>query len=250
MREPGMLQEFLDGGHVDAAVFALRPDYRAMLLAVDGLVPGASDQAGDALLQKAEAAARQALNGRKVEHVPHVAAWREAYRAFGAKPQRTRNSLEALLRRAASGLPRVNRLTDLYNAVSVLHQVPLGGEDLTRYAGAPRLVRATGAEPFDTVDDGAAVIEHPDPGEVVWCDDAGVTCRRWNWRQGRRTQLREDTTTALFILDALEPLADGALQAAAEDMAAQLAGLGPDVNVARRLIAAGATAERIRRDRP
>jgi DNA/RNA-binding domain of Phe-tRNA-synthetase-like protein len=32
--------------------------------------------------------------------------WREAYRAFGAKPQRTRNSLEALLRRVETGLPR------------------------------------------------------------------------------------------------------------------------------------------------
>jgi hypothetical protein len=40
-----MLQEFLAGGDVDAAVFALRPDYRVMLLAVDGLVPGPSDQA-------------------------------------------------------------------------------------------------------------------------------------------------------------------------------------------------------------
>jgi DNA/RNA-binding domain of Phe-tRNA-synthetase-like protein len=243
MPEHGMLQEFLDGGHVDAAVFTLRPDYRAMLLAVDGLVPGPSDQAGDALLQAAEAAAREALGDRPVEQLPHVAAWREAYRAFGAKPQRTRNSLEALLRRAASGLPRVNRLTDLYNAVSVLHEVPLGGEDLTRYAGAPRLVRATGKEPFDAVADGAAVIEHPDPGEVVWCDDDGVTCRRWNWRQGRRTQLGEDTTTALFILDALEPMADEALQSAAEDLATHLTRLGPDVRVARRLIAADITFE-------
>lgn len=173
-----MLEKFLGGGHVDAAVFALRPDYRAMLVAVGGLVPGPSDQASDALLRAAEAAAREALGGGPAEELPHVAAWREAYRAFGAKPQRTRNSLEALLRRAASGLPRVNRLTDLYNAVSVLHQVPLGGEDLTRYTGAPRLVRAAGDEPFDTVADGIAVIEHPDPGEVVWCDDAGVTCRR------------------------------------------------------------------------
>jgi hypothetical protein len=40
----------------------------------------------------------------------------------------------------------------------------------------------------------------------VWCDDAGVTCRRWNWRQARRTQLREDTSTALFILDALSSM--------------------------------------------
>jgi len=234
----GLLQEFLAGGRVDAAVFALRPDYRAMLLAVDGIVPGPSDQASDKLLQAAEAAAREALRGRPAEDLPQVAAWREAYRAFGAKPQRTRNSLEALLRRVPSGLPRVNRLTDLYNAISVRHQIPLGGEDLSRYTGAPRLVRATGIEPFDTAADGAAVIEHPDPGEVVWCDDAGVTCRRWNWRQARRTQLREDTTAALFILDALDPITDQALHAAADDLAAHLARLGPRVRALRCLIAA------------
>jgi DNA/RNA-binding domain of Phe-tRNA-synthetase-like protein len=234
-----MLEEFLAGGQVGAAVFALRPDYRAMLLAARGIVPGPGDQASDALLKTAEAAAAEALRDQPLEQLPHVAAWREAYRAFGAKPQRTRNSLEALLRRAASGLPRVNRLTDLYNAVSVLHQLPLGGEDLLRYAGAPRLVRATGEEPFDTVADGVPVTERPDPGEVVWCDEAGVTCRRWNWRQARRTQLRDDATTALFILDALSPLTDEELHAAADDLAAHLARLGPGVRVARRLIAAG-----------
>jgi hypothetical protein len=74
-----MLQEFLAGGQVDAAVFALRPDYRAMLLAVDGIVPGPSDQGSDALLQAAEEAAAGALRGRPVKQLPHVAAWREAY---------------------------------------------------------------------------------------------------------------------------------------------------------------------------
>jgi DNA/RNA-binding domain of Phe-tRNA-synthetase-like protein len=239
----GMLQEFLAGGYVDAAVSALRPDYRVMLLAVDGLVPGPSDQVSDELLRAAEAAAGELLRDRAVDQLPHVAAWREAYRAFGAKPQRTRNSLEALLRRAASGLPRVNRLTDLYNAVSVLHQVPLGGEDLTCYTGAPRLVRATGTEPFDTVADGSPVIEHPDPGEVVWCDDAGVTCRRWNWRQARRTQLGDHTTTALFILDALDPVTDEALHTVAEDLVSRLTLLGPDVRDARRRIAASTAPE-------
>jgi len=239
-----MLQDFLTGGYVDAAVFALRPDYRAMLLAAEGIVPGPSDQASDALLRAAQTAAREALRDRPAEELPHVAAWREAYRAFGAKPQRTRNSLEALLRRAPSGLPRVNRLTDLYNAVSVLHQIPLGGEDLTRYDGSPRLIRATGKEPFDTVADGTAVTEHPDPGEVVWCDAAGVTCRRWNWRQARRTQLREDTTAALFILDALDPLTDKELQAAADDLADHLARLGPDIRTVRRLLAAPAMSSR------
>ena len=236
MPDISMLQEFLAASQVDARVFALRPDYRVMLLAVDGLIPGPSDEASDALLQTAEAAAAYALRERPVDQIPHVAAWREAYRAFGAKPQRTRNSLEALLRRAASGLPRVNRLTDVYNAVSVLHQVPLGGEDLNRYIGAPRLIRAAGQELFDTVADGIVVIEHPDPGEVVWCDDSGVTCRRWNWRQGRRTALGDSTTTGLFILDALEPMTDEALHVAAEDLIANMTRLGTGVRVARRLI--------------
>jgi DNA/RNA-binding domain of Phe-tRNA-synthetase-like protein len=243
MSDAGMVQEFLAGAWVDAAVFALRPDYRVLLLTVDGIVPGPGDQASDALLQSAEAAAREALRGGPAEELPHVAAWREAYRAFGSKPQRTRNSLEALLRRAASGLPRVNRLTDCYNAVSVLHQIPLGGEDLARYTGPPRLIRAAGDEPFDTVADGIAVTEHPAAGEVVWCDDAGVTCRRWNWRQARRTQLREDTSTALFILDALDPVTGEALHAAADDLLAGLARFGPDVRAARRVIAADATSD-------
>jgi DNA/RNA-binding domain of Phe-tRNA-synthetase-like protein len=239
MPDIGSLAQFLAGGQVNDGVFELRPDYRAMLLAVGGLIPGPSDKASDDLLQAAEAAARDALRDRPAEQLPHVAAWREAYRAFGAKPQRTRNSLEALLRRAAAGLPRVNRLTDIYNAVSVLHQVPVGGEDLTRYAGSPRLVRATGTETFDTIADGVAVTEHPEPGEVVWCDDVGVTCRRWNWRQARRTQLSDDTTAALFILDALEPMTDEALRAAADDLVASLHQLAPDVVVTRRLIGAG-----------
>jgi DNA/RNA-binding domain of Phe-tRNA-synthetase-like protein len=223
MTDVVLLEGVLAAAYVDAAVFALRPDYRVLLLAVDGLVTSPSDEGCDALLRAAENAARQALSERAVDELPHVAAWREAYRAFGAKPQRTRNSVEALLRRAESGLPRVNRLTDTYNAISVLHQIPLGGEDLTRYAGSPHLIRAAGTEPFDTVADGAAAIEYPDPGEVVWCDDAGVTCRRWNWRQARRTQLCEHTSTALFILDALDPMTDEALHAAADDLILHLA---------------------------
>ena len=234
MPDAGMLREFLAGACVDAAVFALRPDYRALLLAVDGLVPGPGDQDSDALLQAAQAAARQALGGGPPEELPHVAAWREAYRAFGAKPQRTRNSLEALLRRTASGLPRVNRLTDMYNAVSVLHQIPIGGEDLTRYAGPPRLARATGTEPFDTTADGIAVTEHPESGEVVWCDDAGVTCRRWNWRQCTRTQLTAATARALFIVDALGPDAGAIATAAADDLENRLRRLGTTVVTARR----------------
>ena len=230
------LDDYLSGAEVAPEVWDLRPDYRAMLLAVSGIEPGPSDAMSEALLQVAETSARAALAESPVEDLPHVAAWREAYRAFGAKPQRTRNSLEALLRRAESGLPRVNRLTDIYNAISVSHQLPLGGEDLSRYAGPPRLLRATGSEPFDTTVDGAEVIEHPEPGEVVWCDDAGVTCRRWNWRQARRTQLHDGTTAALFIIDVLDPVNDHEVTVATDELVGHLRALGRDVQVAQRLV--------------
>ena len=244
MVEPDSSQVLLEGAEVDSAVSDLRPDYRVLLIAVDGLAPGPSDAASEALLRRAEETAAGRPADRPVEELPHVAAWREAYRAFGAKPQRTRNSLEALTRRAGTGLPRVNRLTDIYNAISVLHQVPLGGEDLARYRGRPRLLRATGTEPFDTVADGETVLEHPEPGEVVWCDDAGVTCRRWNWRQAHRTQLTPHTTSALFILDALSPMTDAALTAAGDDLISHLRATG---RIGTRLITGR---DRDRRDGP
>ena len=83
MTDTDTLDGILAGAHVDDAVFALRPDYRALLLAVDGLVPGPSDQASDAMLQAAENSARQALRAQPVDQLPHVAAWREAYRRSG-----------------------------------------------------------------------------------------------------------------------------------------------------------------------
>jgi hypothetical protein len=55
---------------------------------------------------------------------------------------------------------------------------------------------ARGGEPFDGGDP-------PRPGEVVWADREGVTCRRWNWRQCVRTRLTESTAGAYFVFDAL-----------------------------------------------
>ena len=132
------------------------------------------------------------------------------------------------------GLPRVNWLVDLYNSVSVAHVLPVGGEDARRFIGPLRLIRAAGHEPFDTIRDGAAVTEQPAPGEVVWADEAGVTCRRWNWRQGTRTRLTEDSTEVLFLLERLEPLPLPALEAAGEDLVARLRARYPQAAFARR----------------
>jgi DNA/RNA-binding domain of Phe-tRNA-synthetase-like protein len=227
---------WLDGAEVAAEVAALRPDYAALLIVAEGLRPGPSDAASDALLADAGQRARKHLAGARPEELPQVAEWREAFRAFGAKPQRTRPSVEALLRRVETGLPRIDRITDAYNAVSVACLLPVGGEDLDRYAGPARLVRATGDEDFDTTADGQPVIEHPDPGEVIWRDDRGVTCRRWNWRQCVRTRIGYSTTTAMFVLDGLAALGAGGLRAAETELTGSLARLSPGVSFTSRLL--------------
>jgi DNA/RNA-binding domain of Phe-tRNA-synthetase-like protein len=215
---------------VDDAVWSLRPDFAALLMTAEGLGNGPSDTVSTGWLHTAAAGAAGAAGD------PHVAAWQEAYRGFGAKPKRTRPSVDALLRRAES-LPAINRVVDAYNAVSVEYVLPVGGEDLDGYRGAARLVRADGDEAFDIVADGEPVVEHPEPGEVVWRDDEGVTCRRWNWRQCTRTRITESTKNALFIFERLEPYSLGTLREAADDLAVRLRVITPEVQIETRLIA-------------
>jgi DNA/RNA-binding domain of Phe-tRNA-synthetase-like protein len=221
---------------VEHPVFELRPDYTVLIIVAEGLQPGPSDEATDALLAEAEAQAKATLAGRDAGELPPVAAWRAAYQAFGAKPKRTRPSVEALLRRVEAGLPRIDRLTDIYNAISVRYLLPAGGEDLARYRGPARLARAAGDEPFDTVRDGEPVTGHPEPGEVIWRDDAGVTCRCWNWRQCVRTRITHDTTSALFILDGLAELGRDGLVSAGRELAGQVAALHPGARLGWRQI--------------
>ncbi|BCL18820.1 B3/4 domain-containing protein [Streptomyces tuirus] len=215
-------------------VRALAPGFTHVAIEAHGLVNGPSSEAGSALLDDAARRLAARLDGRAPHEDPHMAAWRQVYTAFGSKPSRTRNSAEALAKRALSdaGLPRINLLVDLYNAVSVAHLIPVGGEDIDRIEGGMRLIRATGREDFVTVAGGEETVEHPDAGEVVWCDDAGVTCRRWNWRQGPRTRLTEETTSGVFLLESLAPMPVAEVTAAAEELAALLAEFSPGADIA------------------
>jgi DNA/RNA-binding domain of Phe-tRNA-synthetase-like protein len=224
---------------VDPQVLERHPGYVALLVTASGLVPGPSSDAGEAALREAETAAAARLEGREPHDLPEIAVWRDVFASFGVKPREARSGVEALLRRASSGLPRIDRLTDVYNAVSVLHLLPLGGEDLAHYAGPPRLVVAAGDEPFDTVANGEPVLQHAAPGEVVWRDDLGVTCRRWNWRQCVRTRLTQSTTRALFVVDALGPDSAARAEAAAADLVARLGADSPGAVFAQRVLGSG-----------
>lgn len=150
----------------------------------------------------------------------HLDAWARVFRNFGAKPQRTPCSADALRKRAQrdGALPQIDPIVDLYNAISMQFAVPVGGENLGAYQGSPRLVIADGNETFDSTKNGEPTFESPDKGEVIWRDDLGVTCRRWNWRQGVRTRLDQHATRMWFILESLPEMPIEALHEAGDTL--------------------------------
>jgi DNA/RNA-binding domain of Phe-tRNA-synthetase-like protein len=199
------------GVHVSPEITEAWPDYEVAVVIAEDIRNGPSDEASERLLADAEQAAREWGLERAADD-PRIAAWRRAFSDFGSKPSRYPCSAEALLARVLKGgeLPRINALVDTYNAVSLRHVIPVGGEDLDRLEGDLRLVRA-------------------EDGEVVWRDDAGVTCRRWNWRQEPRTQLTERTTRAFFVVDRLPPQQD--LDAAVQELVDHLRARAPQATI-------------------
>lgn len=217
-------------------IFALRPDFRALSIhALNVTNAESSPETKTALVN----ACNSPCSAPWAE--AHLEAWRAAYRAFGAKPQRTPCSAEALLKRALREgvLPSVNAVVDLYNAVSLRFAIPIGGENAEVYAGAPRLVRAQGDEPFETMQAGEPSSEMPEHGEVIWRDDIGVTCRRWNWRQGTRTRIEPSSKHMWFILEALHPMPDAALIEAGAEFRRGLKSLSQNSEVEMKLMTSG-----------
>ena len=214
-------------------IFDLRPDYCALSIVAEGVQNAARHPASDEIIETVRAARPWPAWGDV-----HLNAWRAAYRGFGAKPQRTPSSAEALARRIQSDgqLPTINAVVDLYNALSVRFAIPIGGENVAAYVGSPLLKRATGHEAFDTVKDGSPCLETVPAGEIVWGDDIGVTCRRWNWRQGLRTRIDERATRMWFVLERLEPMPMSALQEAGNLLAATLRQMSPGAAISSTIV--------------
>ena len=149
----------------------------------------------------------------------HLKEWDEMYKKFGAKPQKTPNSAQALRKRVSKdgGLASIDPIVDLYNAISIKYAIAVGGENIGAYSGMPQLVLSDGTEKFDTIKEGQIFYETPEPGEVIWKDNIGVTCRRWNWRQGVRTRLDSSAKDMWFVLESLGEMPQEALEQAAKE---------------------------------
>lgn len=173
-----------------------------------------------AALRREEERVRRELAGIQVSEHPWVAPWRVAYRAFGAKPKDYPSSIENLLRRVLKGhtLRPINPLVDLYNTISLRHLVPVGGEDLDAVEGDVLLTRAGDDEP-PVLLLGEPEPRAPRPGEVIYKDDLGAICRRWNWKEADRTKLTPATRRAILVVEGLPPVGRNAVDGAVQELA-------------------------------
>lgn len=132
---------------------------------------------------------------------------------FGAKPNRTPCSAQALRKRVLKDgiISSINPVVDLYSPVGLKYPIAVGGENNDSYVGRPLLTVADGKARFETPNNGEGAVENPAPGEVIWRDGAGVTCRRWNWPQGTRNRLGTTDRRMWFVLERLQTMPEAEL---------------------------------------
>jgi DNA/RNA-binding domain of Phe-tRNA-synthetase-like protein len=199
---------------------ALFPDALVGVAVVRGIDNRGEDAELTARLKTAAAAIPERVGAVPLTEHPRVAVWREAYRRFGAKPKDHPSSIENLLRRAAKGHApsHINRLVDLYNAVSLEALLPAGAEDLAAIDGDVELTVAGEAEPPVRLL-GEPEARPPKAGEVIYRDRQGAICRRWNWKEADRTKITEATREAIVVVEGLPPIGPADIEAALDGIA-------------------------------
>lgn len=224
---------------IDRRVFDLAPEFRALSITVKGSAAQDFEHVKNELAQ----ACHDILHDDYHWAESHINAWSEAYKNFGSKPNRTPSSAAALRKRVfkIGSIPNIDPIVDIYNAVSIRYAIPIGGEDVDKYQGSPVLTIADGTEIFDTVKNGEPSTETPDVGEVVWRDDVGVTCRRWNWRQGARTRIDSDTTNMWFVMESLPEMPLEKLLEAGQRLIRELKKIMPNAEFDQLLISSEGT---------
>ena len=196
--------------HIDPQLFQKYPGYvRGLVIVRRAINIESPIDEVLRMLQGAQKTVRQRADLEPVFAQPNIAAWREAYRAFGAKPTEYPSSIESLVKRVRRGadVPYINTLAAICNSISLRYLVPIGGHAIDSIAadGALRLGFAQGDEEFMPL--GNSPIEHPEPGEVIFTyNTSTVLCRRWTWRQGEFSKLQRTSTAVVINIDGLPPV--------------------------------------------
>jgi DNA/RNA-binding domain of Phe-tRNA-synthetase-like protein len=194
-------------------IFGMFPGYCLGVAVFDNLDNSGPSPALAEMLREAEQQVRLEVACNVAEH-PKVVSWRNAYRAFGAKPAEHRSSIEALVRRVLKpdSLPTISPLVDIGSIVSLRHLMPVGVHPIRHADTQVALRRAVERDRFFPPAQAAA--EDVSPGEIVLADQVEVLTRRWTWRQSANTRTLSESRRVFFNVDGLAPSSEQDVRAA------------------------------------
>ena len=141
------------------------------------------------------------FGGKKVKEEADILPYREAFRTLGINPNKYPCSIEALFTRIAKGkgMPYINPVVDLGNAISSKYTLPMGAHDLGNSSEDICIRLAKKGDVF--LPFGGNVEETPDIDEVIYAVGQQVRTRRWTWRQSDNGKITDVTTNVFFPID-------------------------------------------------
>jgi len=208
--------------HIAPDIFQDFPEAHVGCLVLHGY-NGCSKTAIDDIIQATQKLVHENVTSAElIKQHPVITSWHNAYRAFGAKPKKHTVSLESLLSHVVAGDDmRVNPLVDLYNAISLAYLLPARAFDLDAVNGDITLRKAGDDEASVTLL-GEKTPRAPQAGEVIYADQNGAICRRWNWKASDRTKIADNTRNVVFVFEILDAQRVPALSSALHQLAQYL----------------------------
>ena len=186
---------------VDKSFWEIFPEANVGVLLLDNVDnSGVSSENVIKLLKESNEEAKKHLTEAQLSQNPAISVWREAYQKFKTK-KGVRSSIEALLKRVekGAGISTISPLVDIYNSASLKYGLPVGAEDIETFEGNLVLGITAGNDEFYALGDteNSPTLD----GEVCYRDDKGAVCRCFNWRDGQRTMITENTKKAFVVIE-------------------------------------------------
>ena len=137
----------------------------------------------------------------KAREAPEISPYRDAFGKLGLNPNKFMSSIEAMASRVEKkkGLPQINPVVDLGNAISLKYLVPLGAHDTDKAAGDIQVRFSRQGDTFTPF--GEAAAEILDDGELIYSVGEKVKTRRWIWRQSEEGKITEESRNIFFPID-------------------------------------------------
>ena len=170
------------------------------------------------MLDNAIAAVAEKWKGHKVKEAPTILPYRNAFRSLSINPNKFMSSIEAMITRVSKGkgLPHINPIVDLGNALSLKYILPMGAHDIGAMDGDIEVRFSREGDTF--IPFGETEAEILPAGELVYAVGSKIRTRRWIWRQSELGKIGPDASDIFFPIDGFDGSNKDAILAAREEL--------------------------------